>query len=271
MSGTVLERVQRALAERANEATDPAVVVGDSVVFVTLSHPEYGQMAGLAHRPDGDPSSVTAGSTAQLVELATAGETALARAVGIAALNALSEPDIDWQTGDPMALVTPDVDVIATVGLFRPAFEKFGDVTVRVIERDPPAAVDAPPGVTVETYAPEDRAAAVTGADVCFVTGSVLIYGGFEDYLDALTAAGVSPVVLIGATASHLPGPAFDAGVAVVAGARVTDVETVRERVHAGDCGTGLHDAGVEKVYVTGDAVTRGLTLENSTAEERSP
>ena len=54
----------------------------------------------------------------------------------------------------------------------------------------------------------------------------------------------------VGATASHWPGPAFAAGVDVVAGARVDDPDRVRERVAAGDCGTDLHDTGVAKVYV---------------------
>ena len=74
------------------------------------------------------------------------------------------------------------------------------------------------------------------------------------------------PVVLVGATASQVPEPAFAAGVDVVAGALVTDVERVRERVAAGDCGTDLHEAGVVKVYVAnpaGDGLP-GLTLTES-------
>nr|WP_233739990.1 DUF364 domain-containing protein [Halovenus carboxidivorans] len=165
-----------------------------------------------------------------------------------------------------MATLTDEAAVVTTVGLFRPAFRKFGTATVRVIERDPPPAesVEAPPEVTVETYEPGEAAAAMAGADVCFVTGSVLLYGGFGAYLDAAAEATVSPVVLIGSTASHLPAPAFDAGVDVVAGARVTDIEAVREGVRAGDCGTDLHDAGVEKVYVTAE---HGLTDDDTRTE----
>jgi uncharacterized protein (DUF4213/DUF364 family) len=130
------------------------------------------------------------------------------------------------------------------------ATKKFDDVEVRVVERDPPDSVDAPEGVSVRTYRPEGAREAFEGADVCFVTGSTLIYGGIDRYLAELAAAGVSPVILVGATASHVPESAFVAGVDVVAGALVTDVDRVRERVAAGDCGTDLHDAGVEKVYV---------------------
>jgi hypothetical protein len=64
------------------------------------------------------------------------------------------------------------------------------------------------------------------------------------------------------------PMAALPADVDVVAGALVTDVDRVRERVTAGDCGTDLHDAGVEKVYVadtTGsDGIPASLGLEAS-------
>ena len=244
--GAVLDR----LRDRAAAATDPEVTVGERVLLVEVDHPEDGRLAGLAHRPRGDAGLSDWSSVEQLVELATDSGSRLERAVGIATLNALSVPEIDWRTGDPMATLGTDVDVVATVGLFRPAFRKFDDVEVRVVERDPPESVDAPAGVSVRTYPQEAAREAFDGADVCFVTGSTLIYGGIDRYLSALAAAGVSPVVLVGATASHVPEPAFAAGVDVVAGALVTDVDRVRERVVDGDCGTDLHEAGVEKVYV---------------------
>jgi uncharacterized protein (DUF4213/DUF364 family) len=142
-----------------------------------------------------------------------------------------------------------------------------------VVERDPPESVDAPAGVSVRTYPQEAAREAFDGADVCFVTGSTLIYGGIDRYLSALSAASVSPVVLVGATASHVPDPAFAAGVDVVAGALVTDVDRVRERVAAGACGTDLHDAGVEKVYVadaTDQSVDEGALAGLRAASERA-
>lgn len=263
----ILASVCDTLADRAREAIAPDVTVGDSAVLVVLTH-EGNKLAGLAHRPPGETERAPE-SISGLASLATDADTRLGRAVGIATLNALSAPDIDWEAGDPMVSLAPEATVVTTVGLFRPALRKFGGATVRVIERDPPApeSIDAPPDVTVETYGPADRAAAMAGADSCFVTGSALVYGGFESYLDAAGEAGVSSVVLIGSTASHLPDPAFDAGVDVVAGARVTDVAAVREGVQAGDCGTDLHDAGVEKVYVTAE---HGLT-DNQPTRETQP
>lgn len=250
MTARILEQVAAGLRDRASEATDARVTVGARVLLVEVVHPDHGRLAGLAHTPEGTLRPLDGASPTTLVERATAADASIERAAGVAALNALSVPDVDWRTGDPMAALSPDVDAVATVGLFRPAFRKFDDVEVRVVERDPPADVRSPPEVRVATYPPAECAAAFDGADVCFVTGSALVYGGVDRYLSALSAAGVAPVVLVGATASHRPEPAFDAGVDVVAGARVTDVDRVRERALAGDCGTDLHDAGVEKVYV---------------------
>jgi hypothetical protein len=134
-------------------------------------------------------------------------------------------------------------------------------VAVRVIERDP-GAVDAdslPADVPTTLFAPREAPDAVAGCDVLFVTGATLVYGGVETYLDAATAADVPAVVLIGATASFLPAPVFARGVDLLAGARVLDPTRVRERVAAGDCGTGLHDAGVRKVYHPSTPALPGL------------
>lgn len=245
----VLAAVHDRLRERAAAATAADAVVGDRAVLATVEHPGHGRLAGLAHRPPGE-AAVGERAPAGQARLAVDAGSPARRAVGVATLNALSTPALDTRPGDPMAALD-DADVVATVGLFRPALSKFGGATVRVVERDPPQSVAAPDGVAVETYAPGEAAAAFAGADVCFVTGSTLLYGGLDGYLAALRSAGVAPVVLVGATASHLPGPAFSAGVDVVAGARVTDPDRVARRVRAGDCGTDLHDAGVEKVFVT--------------------
>jgi len=254
MTAVILERVASMLGERAATASDTRVTVGDNLVVVDTTHPEHGRLAGVAHRPDGsvDDIGVTVGSVpaSRLLGLATGSESYLGRAVGLAAANALSAPDIGWEVGDPMAALPADIDTVATVGLFGPAFRKFHAVEVRVVERDPPDSVDAPGSVNVALFGPEECAAAFTGADICFLTGSVFIYGGVDRYLSALAEAGVTPVVLVGATASHLPEPAFEAGVDVVAGARVTAPRSVRERVAAGECATDLHGHGLEKVYV---------------------
>jgi hypothetical protein len=50
----------------------------------------------------------------------------------------------------------------------------------------------------------------LAGADLCFITGSALVYGGVDRYLSVLSEGGVSAVVLVGATASLLPGLELD-------------------------------------------------------------
>ena len=153
-----------------------------------------------------------------------------------------------------MALLDPSVETVATVGLFRPAFRKFDGVEVRVVERDPvdPATVSTPAGVSLRSFIPAEAAAAMEGADVVFVTGSTLVYGGIERYLDAAPAS--ATVVVVGATASSLPDPLFDRGVDIVAGAAVDDPVRTRHAVARGACGTDLHDRGVRKVYAARDA-----------------
>ena len=286
---TVADRL-RALG--ATAATVGRVTIGDGVVLVELlrdatggdGHPR--RLAGLAHRPPGPVPSAVDRDVETLLEWATGaggpspecveGRDHGAIAVGVAALNALSVPFVDWQRGDPMALLEPDVETIATVGLFRPAFRKFDDVAVRVIERDPVdvASVSTPDGVSVSAFEPDEADAAMEGASVVFVTGSAFVYGGLERYLEAAPAS--ATVVLVGATASFLPGPAFDAGVDVVAGATVTDSDRVQEAIRAGACGTDLHDAGVRKVYAvcgrpSGVRLERPVDHRDERTEDPSP
>lgn len=292
MSDAVLRAVRDGLRERDAFAgvSVERITLGDAAVLVELSGPDGGSederggqaadpadadgsgpvRAGLAHRPRGpDPDlagvDVEALAAWALGEGAAAGgddAAAVARAVGVAALNALSAPSLDWREGDPMALLSPDVERVATVGLFRPAFRKFDDVEVRVVERDPvdPAAVSTPPGVTVSTFGPDEAATAMADAEVVFVTGSALAYGGLDDSLAAAPPA--ATVVVIGASASTLPDPLFEAGADVVAGAVVDDPDAVRAAVRDGACGTDLHDAGVRKGYVAAaDAAPAGVDL----------
>ncbi|MFO7925281.1 MAG: Rossmann-like domain-containing protein [Halobacteriota archaeon] len=228
------------------------ITVGDAAILVELRR-DGRRLAGVAHRPPddtvlGDPSVETLLGWA----MAPAGSIAgVRKAAGVAAVNALSAPRMEWRYGDPMANLPAPVDDVATVGFFAPAVDRFDDVTVHVVERE---RIETPPsteGVDVVTYTPADADRAFADADVVFVTGSTLLYGGFGRYLTA-APAGV-PVTLIGATASFLPEVVFDAGVTVLAGAEVADADAVRAAVAAGGCGSALHDAGLRKGYVRAD------------------
>ncbi|WP_144901428.1 Rossmann-like domain-containing protein [Halobellus captivus] len=249
------------LRPHAASATVDRITVGDAAVLVELRDGPTAS-AGLAHRPSGPApktedrtvESLLAGATAGVGDDEVAGRPPRAvatarseRALGIATMNALSAPLVDWRPGDPMALVDDDVERITTVGLFTPAFRKFDEMEVRVIEREEVDDVPDPASVRVRTFTPAETAEAMAGAEVVFVTGSAFVYGGVEAYLDAAPSA--ATVVVIGATASFVPEPLFAAGVDVVAGATVTDVDGVRTALDEGACGTDLHDAGLTKVY----------------------
>lgn len=270
--GPVLRETRDALRDRGalSGARLDRVTLGDSVALVELAGGDEPvspdgrrSAAGLAHLPEGSAPTVPADADGLLAPLrsdgtevgsAADGVGLGARALAVATLNACAAPLLDRLDGDPMALLDPSVERVVTVGLFRPAFRKFDGVEVRAIEREPvdPEGVSTPPGVTLRSFTPAETAAAMDGADVVFVTGSTLVYGGIERYLDAAPAS--ATVVAVGATASSLPGPFFERGVDVVAGAAVDDPERAREAVAGGACGTDLHDRGVRKVYAARDA-----------------
>jgi uncharacterized protein (DUF4213/DUF364 family) len=262
----VVREVREALSVRAAAATDPRITVGDRVLLVSCHHPDEGTLAGVAHRPPGPVADedVTDVSVEQLAQGATdAAPGSVDRAIGLATLNALSVGEVEWLAGDPMAALDASVETVATVGLFRPAFKKFGGVSVRVVERDI-GGIDPeslPERVPTTLFSPDEADAAFDGADVCFITGSTLVYGGIDAYLATAREAAVPLVVVVGATASMLPDPLFDRGVDLVAGARVRDVASVRDNIAAGDCGTDLHDAGLQKVYCAADSPLPGLQL----------
>lgn len=260
---SLLADARETVSDRLPTATDPRITVGQRAILVDCTTQSEGRLAGVAHRPSGPfEGRESSPSMTELVDDGlSAPDGSVARAVSLAALNALSAPDIDWLPGDPMAALTADVDTVATVGLFRPAFKKFGAVSVRVVERDV-GRIDPeslPADVPTTLFEPEAAAEAFDGADVCFITGSSLVYGGIEAYLDA--ARDVPLVAVIGATASFAPELLFERGVHLVAGARVQDVESVRARIRAGDCGTDLHDAGLQKVYCASTTTLPGLQL----------
>jgi uncharacterized protein (DUF4213/DUF364 family) len=239
------------------------VTVGAAVVLVELVVDAGGdetRLAGLAHNPAGvgrpPPADDLEAILAPISRAADepGGEIAdgaFERAPAVASVNALSSPYIEWQRGDPMALLAPSVENVVTVGLFRPAFRKFADVEVRVIEREPANSIQAPEGVSVRQFDPTETETAMRDAEVVFVTGSALVYGGLEAYLRAAPTS--ATVVVVGATASALPEPLFARGADIVAGAVIVDLDRTRRAVEAGACGTDLHDRGVRKGYVAAE------------------
>lgn len=263
---TVLDRVK----ERFGPEPVPIsrIEIGTNLVLVAG---DDDRLAGVAHRPPVDLPGRAARDAADVIEIASwavdppapeGTESIGWRALGVAALNALSAPHVDWRRGDPMASLSEDVEVVATVGLFRPALDRFDPVELRIVELEPidPNDVAALDGVAVSTYLPDAADDAFDGVDVLFLTGSAFVYGGAGRYLDL--AAEDTSVVVIGPTASFLPGPAFAAGADVIAGARVTDAGAIEESV----CGTDLYGRGLEKVYVTATGTVDGLQIDDATS-----
>lgn len=268
-----MSRILRRAAAIVRDRVDVAsvrwetVTVGARTIMVELD-PGAGPrpMRGLAHSPTAptafeDPIGSTSvdGVLARLEESTSTGPDATfesaRRALAVATLNALAAPTIDWGRGDPMAGLGDWIETIATVGLFGPAFRKFDGVTVHVVERQPVESPPTPSGGATVVHPPAGAAAAFAVADVVFLTGSVFVYGGIDEYLERIPSS--TPTVLVGETAPLPPGAAFEADIDAVAGALVTDPAAARAAVDRGACGTDLHDSGVRKVL----AVRPGWTV----------
>lgn len=274
MSDRILRAARETLADRdgVSRWNLGRVTVGDRAILVELAARSDSQsrVAGIAHRPRATASDVAADAVSNLLEPIDASGPSeddgrpdagdrLPLAAAVGTLNALSAPFLAWPSGDPMALLSPSVRRITTVGLFEPALRKFEDCEVRVIEREP-RTVDPPEGVSVRMFSPERAERAMDGAEIVFITGSTLLYGGLERYLDL--APTEATVVIVGATVSFIPDPLFDSGVDVVAGASVSDPTRARNAIVDGACGTDLHTNGVEKRYTTAGGA--GGTLRGS-------
>jgi len=253
----LLSRASAALVERDLAGTIAEVATGREMLYVEVERPDGTREAGMVHGPDVELPDVTGRDALAVVDRAARPSADLGlRAVGIGALNALSQPFVDWHTGDPMSPDPDAVDVIAMVGLFGPVLRGYDDLEVRILERDPDSVSlpdGLPAGMDATLHPPEAAPGVVPGADVLYITGSTLLFGGIERYLDAASPETV--VVLVGATASFYPSPVFDSGVSVVAGATVTDRTRVREAIAGPNCQDKLHGNGLEKVYAAPDDV----------------
>ena len=253
----LLDQVRAALVDRDAGGRIVDVLTGHNLVYVEVETDDGTREAAVVYRPEGDlPDATGRDALAVAADAAKPSADRPLRAVGIGALNALSRPFVDWRSGGVMTPSTDSVDVIAMVGLFGPVLRTFDDVEVRVLERHPEEVSppeDLPAGVDVTLHGPDAAPDAVPDADVLYVTGTTLLFGGIERYLDASPPGQL--VVLVGATASLYPGPAFDAGVGVVAGAVVRDRAGVRAAIAGTNCQDDLHETGLEKVYASREGV----------------
>jgi len=102
------------------------------------------------------------------------------KAIGVAALNALTwalEPTSAFKVGDPLDTLDVYGKRVAMVGYFKPVFHRFEHTkSLKIIERKKIEGV----------YPPEKAEEVLSEADIVLITGSCLVYGGLERYLDSL-------------------------------------------------------------------------------------
>jgi uncharacterized protein (DUF4213/DUF364 family) len=185
----------------------------------------------------------------------------LRRAVGVAALNALSSLAVE-RFGVPGGLLLRGLDAlqaadvrpedrVAMVGAFAPFLRALkGQVAdLWVVDRHPDALKDDERTL----WRPPDQAEHVLrAATVVVVTGSALVEGGVEVLLEA--SRGARRVVLAGPTTALWPVPFFRWGVHVLAGIRVLDGPKLLRIVGEGGSGYFFEDAAEKVAVVRGSA-----------------
>ena len=258
-AGTLLTRRLESVPDPGLEVS--AVIEGDELVMVET---EDGA-AGVAMNPEPAIPSVTGHSAYDVARQGATATDVGTRAVGVAALNAIDPPAQTHAGLDPFRRLDPATDQVAMVGLFGPVLKHLDAAHVDVFERNPealsiPESLAA--GLDVSMHHPSAAGKRVPDAAVLFITGSTVVWGGIETYLQA--ARPDQTVVVVGASASFGPQPLFEAGVSMVAGASVEDPAHVRRAITEGESEADLHDGGLEKWAVVDPAVSElpGLRLD---------
>lgn len=238
-----------------------AVVEGDELLMVQTGP----DRAGLAMHPGEPLPSVVGDSAYEVARRGAATTEVTPRALGVAALNAIDPPPRVNAGLDPFRRLDPSVTRVAMVGLFAPVLKHLDAAHVDVFERNPETVTvpaDRTAGLDVSLHSPEDAQAVLPQATVVFITGSTLVWGGVETYLQAATPN--QTIVLVGASASFSPEPLFDAGVSMVAGASVEDPDSLERAISGDDSAADLHDSGLSKWAVRNPdlAALQGLELD---------
>ncbi len=179
----------------------------------------------------------------------------LRRAVGLAALNALSaclmaEKSIPGgrilNNADALDVAHIGAgDKVVMVGAFIPFIKKLKErVDLRVIDKHR----EALKGEELGLWTPPDSAGEVLPeADVAIITGSALVEGGLDQLLEL--CRGAHEIVLAGPTASLWPEPFFARGVTVMGGIRVRDGAELMRLVAEGGSGY-FFEGPAEKIAV---------------------
>lgn len=257
----VLDQLKVLLGESINELTIERVVIGVFFTGVKLSNGQGGICATpVKVMPDAVCCSSSTGRMPRAgmlkgrraLEIAEEaireGDTALKKALAIAILSALSATS--WANSCPHDYVVErnqdplDMDFsrdkkVAVIGALGPLLKrlKTGEVPYRVLEMD----ISTLKPDEIPFFCPPEKAAEVLPwADIIISTGTTLINDTLEELLMAVRPE--AQFIVVGPSASILPGPLFDRGVASVGGVLVTDADQLLDIL--GEAGAGYHFYG---------------------------
>jgi len=258
----VLNQLKESLAGEINELTIERTVIGVFFTGVKLSNGQGGICATpIKVMPDAVCCSSSTGrmpragslkgrlAVGLVQEALQEGDTALKKALAIAVLSALSAtvwaiyPPHDYvieRDADPLDRnYSPDNKVVV-VGALGPLLKKLrvGGVPYRILEMD---TSTLKPEEMPHFWPPEKAAEAIPWADIVVSTGTTLINDTLEGLL--MAARPDADFIVVGPSASILPGPLFARGVDSVGGVLVTDADQLLDIL--GEAGAGYHLYGV--------------------------
>jgi uncharacterized protein len=183
---------------------------------------------------------------------------AMKRAIGIAVMNALS--NTVWETqgsnghtiirdADPLEnYVFPEGGKAVVVGALIPYMRMLKNQKreFSILEKD----VSTLKPDELERHVPESMALEkVAEADLLIITGTTLINDTLEELLDAAKPG--ADIIVVGPTASMLPGAFFDRGVKSIGGVMVTQPDQLLDIL--AEAGSGYHFFGksADRVVIT--------------------
>ncbi len=243
----ILEDCIKLLKEHMQESpTIQRYCIGERYSGVKL-----GREAGIAYTPSDVISSFhldfdITGSHAMHTAGLALSDDILKRTIGIAAINALSWTIIPGRyrlrQGNPLDQIGMKNRVIAMVGYFPPLVDRFSPLAkeLRIIERE---------GIGV--HQSTDAKDVMADAEIVIITGSALIYGGMEKYLEY--GKNADEVIVLGPTASMLPDPFFKRGATIVAGIRIVDADAALDIISYSGGARDLGDSARKIYFVKAD------------------
>ncbi|MBV9829923.1 MAG: DUF364 domain-containing protein [Alphaproteobacteria bacterium] len=204
-----------------------------------------------------------AGQPARLLARAALGSPGLARAIGIATVNALAQAS--WnRRPDPAVELKPGVDAfdatlinpgerVVLVGAFVPFLKelKRRAQPYLVLERNP--SLLKPEEMPYFRPA-EDAASVLRDAEVVLITGSALVNNTLDSLLRVVPSS--ARVTVVGPTVGMLPGPLLKRGVDVLGCMRIKDPESFLDM---------LGEAAAPQQFLAGPAEKLALVRRSAT------